>query len=335
MLFWLELTAGILGITGAAVVWWRFVAALRMHRARVTRGSQVVSSRFGQIEFATVGHGAPVLVSHGGGGGFDQVVAAADRLIAAGYQIVAPSRFGFLRSASPNDPSPGNQADAFAALLDALHIQSLPVVGISVGTLAALQFAVRHPDRCRSLTVIVPAASAVLAAQGPLPDQSPIAKAIIWYIASSDFLFWLGMTLARDRMIRSMLATDPAVVASASPPERQRALNMLWNLMPISQRSQGFLNDVRFASAPQSIAVEEIKAPTLVVSLEDDFFRTLAPARFIAAHVPGARLLTYASGGHVWVGHDAELFAEVEAFLKQHSDVDEPVRSATNRSEVG
>jgi pimeloyl-ACP methyl ester carboxylesterase len=110
---------------------------------------------------------------------------------------------------------------------------------------------------------------------------------------------------------------------------------MLWNLMPISQRSQGFLNDVRFASAPQSIAVEEIKAPTLVVSLEDDFFRTLAPARFIAAHVPGARLLTYASGGHVWVGHDAELFAEVEAFLKQPSDVDEPVRSATNRSEVG
>ena len=75
------------------------------------------------------------------------------------------------------------------------------------------------------------------------------------------------------------------------------------------------------ASAPQSIAVEEIKAPTLVVSLEDDFYRTLAPARFIAAHVPGARLLTYASGGHVWVGHDAELFAEVDAFIGQHQPV--------------
>ena len=317
MLLWLGLTAGVLGIIGA-VVWRRFAAALSFHRSRVARGSQVVPSRFGQIEFATVGEGPPVLVAHGGAGGFDQVIAAAGRLIAAGYQVVAPSRFGFLRSASPNDPSPGNQADAFVALLDALRIQSLPVVGISVGTLSALQFAVRHPDRCRSLTVIVPAASAVLAAQGPLPDQSPIAKAIIWYIASSDFLFWLGMTLARDRMIRSMLATDPAVVASASLPERQRALNMLWNLMPIGRRSQGILNDVRFASAPQSIAVEEIKAPTLVVSLEDDFYRTLAPARFIAAHVPGARLLTYASGGHAWVGHDAELFAEVEAFIRRH-----------------
>jgi len=129
------------------------------------------------------------------------------------------------------------------------------------------------------------------------------------------------MTLAPDQMIRSVLATDPTVVAAASPDERQRALNMLWNVLPISLRTQGFLNDVRFASAPQSIAVDQIKAPTLVVSLEDDFYRTLAPARVIAARVPGARLLTYASGGHAWVGHDAELFAEVEAFLRQHSDV--------------
>ena len=239
-------------------------------------------------------------------------------LIAAGYQAVAPSRFGFLRSASPNDPSPGNQADAFVVLLDELHIQSVPVVGFSLGALSALQFAVRHPDRCRSLTVIVPAASAVLPAQGPLPDQGRMAKAIVERIVRSDFFYWLGITLARDRMIRSVLATDPALVAAASPDERQRALDILWNVLPISERSEGFLNDTRVASAAQSIAVEEIKAPTLVASLEDDFYRTLAPARVIAAAIPGARLLTYASGGHVFVGREAELFAEVDAFIRQH-----------------
>jgi pimeloyl-ACP methyl ester carboxylesterase len=77
------------------------------------------------------------------GGGFDQAIAAAGRLIAAGYQVVAPSRFGFLRSASPNDHSPSNQADAFAVLLDELHIQRVPVVGISLGALSALQRIVR------------------------------------------------------------------------------------------------------------------------------------------------------------------------------------------------
>ena len=71
--------------------------------------------------------------------------------------------------------------------------------------------------RCRSLTVIVPAASAVLPAQGPLPDQGRMAKAIIGYIVRSDFLYWLGMTLARDRMIRSLLATDPRCRGCGEP----------------------------------------------------------------------------------------------------------------------
>ena len=185
LLLGLGITAGLLGVIGA-VVWSELAAALRLHCARVHQGSQLMSSLFGQIEFATVGHGAPVLIVHGAGGGFDQVISAASRLIGAGYQIIAPSRFGYLCSSSPNDPSPGNQADAFAVLLDELHIQSVPVVGISAGALAALQFAVRHPDRCRSLTVIVPAASAVVPAQGPLPAQGRMTKAIIAYTVRSD-----------------------------------------------------------------------------------------------------------------------------------------------------
>lgn len=317
MLLWFGFTAGVLGMVGAAV-WWRFAAALSFHRARVARGSQVVPSRFGQIEFATLGHGAPVLIVHGAGGGFDQGLSAAGRLTDAGYQVIAPSRFGYLRSSSPDDPSPEHQADAFAELLDALHIPRIPVVGISAGALSALQFAVRHPGRCRSLTVIVPAASAVMRAQGPLPEQGPIAKAILEYVTKSDVLWWLGMTLAPARMVRFVLATDPAVVDAASPAERQRALDTLWNILPLSARSQGFLNDARFVSTPQAISVEKITAPTLVASLEDDFYRTLAPARTIAAAVPGARLLTYVTGGHAFIGREANLFAEVEAFISQY-----------------
>jgi len=36
------------------------------------------------------------------------------------------------------------------------------------------------------------------------------------------------------------------------------------------------------------MAVEKITAPTLVASLEDDFYRTIAAARAIAAAIPGA-----------------------------------------------
>ena len=54
MLPGLGLTAGTLSTV--AIVRSKFAAALRIHRARVSSGSQVVSSRFGQTEFATVGH---------------------------------------------------------------------------------------------------------------------------------------------------------------------------------------------------------------------------------------------------------------------------------------
>lgn len=311
------LTLAALGVSGV-LVWSRFATALRVQRARVSHGSKVLtSSRFGTIEFATAGHGTPVLIVHGAGGGFDQP--AVGRFVAAGYRVIAPSRFGYLRSSSPSDPSPENQADAFVDLLDALHIERASVIGVSAGALSALQFAARHAGRCRSLILIVPAASAAgnrLAAQGALPEQGLVSKAIAERMIRSDFLYWLGLTFARDWMIRSVLATDPALVVAASSEERQRAYEMLWHVMPISGRSQGFLDDARLVSTPQSIALERITAPTLVVSMEDDLYRTAEPARLIATTIPGARLLTYPTGGHVWVGHDAELFTEIDAFIR-------------------
>jgi pimeloyl-ACP methyl ester carboxylesterase len=62
-----------------------------------------------------------------------------------------------------------------------------------------------------------------------------------------------------------------------------------------------------------------ITAPTLALSLADDRFDTLAAARHIAATVPDARLVSYPTGGHVWVGHDAEVFAEIDRFLRRHA----------------
>jgi pimeloyl-ACP methyl ester carboxylesterase len=315
----LGLAASILGIAGV-VTRSKFSAALEIERERVRRGSRILSSPFGKIEFAIAGVGEPLLISHGAGGGFDQALFGAGRLLAAGYQIIAPSRFGYLRSSNPEDPSPENQADAFAFLLDKLHIQSVPVLGISAGALSALQFAIRHPDRCRALVVMVPAASVAGDPHGPMPSQGRLRRAMIEPFLKSDFLFWFGINVARDGMVRSVLATDPAVLAAASAEERQRAYGILRNVLPISEREEGLRNDARFASTPQSVLFDQIKAPTLVISLEDDFYRTLGAARSIAAKIPGARLVTYPSGGHIWVGHDAELFAEVGEFLTQPTE---------------
>jgi len=311
--------AGVVAV-GGLVVWAGYSRAVAAARERLSHGSQVIASaRFGQIEFATMGAGTSLLVSHGAGGGFDQVAAAVGPMVAAGFQIIAPSRFGYLRSANPSDPSPANQADAYAELLDSLRLERVSVMGISAGALAALEFAIRYPARCRSLVILVPAATVAGGATpipGGLPEQSRLAKAVVSRVVGSDLLYWIGLTLAPDRMIRAVLATDPKVVARASPSERQRALTILRNVLPMSERQQGLQNDAHYASTPQSLALEQIRVPTLLISLEDDFYRTFEPAKIIAARIPGARLVTYPTGGHVWVGHDPEVFAEVVGFLR-------------------
>ena len=127
--------------------------------ARIARRSSVIATGAGTLEYAVAGHGSPLMMIHGTGGGFDQGLLFADRLRESGYQIVAPSRFGYLRSDFPDDASPAHQADVLVELLDALGIRRIPVIGGSAGALTAAEFALRHPDRCSHLVLLVPAAN--------------------------------------------------------------------------------------------------------------------------------------------------------------------------------
>lgn len=305
---------GLAAAGGAYTVGRSFQADLSRARARLAGRSEIVRSRFGALEYAVAGDGPPVLMIHGSGGGFDQGLSFAQPLVEAGFRVVAPSRFGYLRSAIPDDPTSENQADAFVDLLDALGIDRAPVIGGSAGALSALAFALRHKDRCAALLPIVPAAYA--------PDRpihappSPFASVVFEHALRSDFLFWLGLVLAERELTRTVLATEPAIVDAASAEEKARVRRILWDILPVSARARGLLNDARLATNPAPLPIEQVRAPTLAISLADDLYGTLAAAQHIAATVPDARLISYPSGGHVWVGHNEEMFAQVAEFLR-------------------
>ncbi len=81
-----------------------------------------MATRCGPIEVQQAGHGEPLLIIHGSGGGHDQGMAWAQPLVQQGLRVIAPSRFGYLRTPRPAAASPEAQADAHACLLDALAI---------------------------------------------------------------------------------------------------------------------------------------------------------------------------------------------------------------------
>lgn len=69
-------------------------------------------------------------------------------------RVIAPSRFGYLGSSLPAEATAADQADAFVELLDHLGLHTVDVLGLSAGTSAAVQMALRHPGRVGHLVIM-------------------------------------------------------------------------------------------------------------------------------------------------------------------------------------
>jgi 2-hydroxy-6-oxonona-2,4-dienedioate hydrolase len=237
-------------LIGGGYVWTRFRQAVGVAERRVAGRSSTISTRFGTLEYAVAGSGPPLLMIHGTGGGFDQGLRFASALRQLGHLIIAPSRFGYLRSDFPADPSLFNQADAFAAMLDHLAIDRLAIAGGSAGALSATAFALRHPDRCTALILLVPAANV----DGSDPvEMSVLQEAAVRMLLTSDFAYWSAMNAAPEKLIGTLLATDSTLLPKVSPAERSRAFAIVSDIMPISARAKGMLNDARQAGHPAAM----------------------------------------------------------------------------------
>lgn len=304
--------AGVL-VSTLLVAGYAYRRDMALTRAASDGPSRLLESPQGAIEYADTGQGAPVLMIHGSGGGFDQGLAFAKPLMAAGLRVIAPSRFGYLRSTMPRDATPESQADAFAFLLDSAGLDKVVVIGGSAGALSAIQFAIRHPERCRALVLVVPASHAPDRPAGT--NAAPALWPVIEAALGSDPLFWAAIKAAPAFMTRMVLATDPAFLETAGEAERARVRDMLLHILPVSRRKAGLLMDMATAGDPPPYPLETIACPVLAISAADDLYGTAASARHIAATAPDARLLVYGDGGHMLVGRQDEMWSAIEAFI--------------------
>src|SRR5574342_220699 len=81
-----------------ALVFAAYQSDMSRARQRIASGSDVAQTACGAIEYAAVGEGPAILLVHGAGGGFDQVLEPARELAARGFRVISPSRFGYLRT---------------------------------------------------------------------------------------------------------------------------------------------------------------------------------------------------------------------------------------------
>ena len=148
------ITAGLVG--GGLALWSGAIA--RAAEAAVPQDGRLVDVPGGRLHVVDSGGTGPVLVMlHGLYGQLRNFSYALSERMAADHRVILVDRPGWGWSrAHGAQPTLAEQARMIAALLDALHLSDVLLVGHSMGGALALAVALDHPERLRGLALIAP-----------------------------------------------------------------------------------------------------------------------------------------------------------------------------------
>ncbi|MBO1765455.1 alpha/beta hydrolase [Allobranchiibius sp. GilTou38] len=237
-----------------------------------------------------------VVVVHGTPGGYDLAQVTASGLGLDDRRVVSVSRPGYLRTPLDSGPTPEEQADLFAEVLDALGIETAVVIAVSGGGPAAVQFALRHASRCARL-VLIESLVQTFTEHEMYASLQPLARVGKW----------LGERLAQvDAVIGGYLLVTPR-----SDPGRAVAAAAV----RFDRRKAGYAADMRLFEDVPDYPFEQISSPTLVIHGTADVDVPFAQAQTAADRIPGAQLVAVPGADHLGLWRHEVVGQRVRAFL--------------------
>lgn len=222
-------------------------------------------------------------------------------VLARSYRVILHDLRGQGQTDKPDRPySWDEHVEDFRALLDALAVDRVNLVGVSYGAELAMHFVLKYPERVGKL-VLGTAAS----------ELTPLLRAFAesWRVAAG----------LRDG-VKFFKLFAPSIYSSAF-----FASHGQW----LAERAEQFGRVVtadwfagferlldNFFTLDITGRLPEIKAPTLVIAAEKDLLKPSELSALIARRIPGAQLLTIADAGHVAIFEKpAEFNTAVLGFL--------------------
>jgi pimeloyl-ACP methyl ester carboxylesterase len=259
---------------------------LRIHDVRLEYGLE--------ISTLTMGHGPDVLLLHGLGGtksSFFDTAAALSR----SYRVHALDLPGFGGSSKPALARYGAPffARAVLGVMDALQVERAHLVGNSMGGRAALEVALRRPERVRGLGLLCPALAYVRRGYQPIVRLVRPELALLPHSLGRRRIedqFW-SMFADRDQV-------DPSV-ADIAVDEFERIYRTAGARLAFLASARSIYLEPPFGRGGLFPRLAELEPPALFVWSSHD---RLAPAGFrrhVERWLPSAEQIVLEDCGHV------------------------------------
>jgi len=272
---------------------------------------EIAQTALGPVEYATRGTGRPVLIVHGTPGGHDQAEAMGRFLPSDEFQVIMPSRPGYLGTPLDGRETIDQQADLHAALLDHLGIAAAGVLCWSGGGPSSYRLAVRHPDRVNAIVSLT-----AVSRTYPTPKQG-LDELLMFRTAPGNWLLRMLAQHAPKQLISATEASEGSLTKEqlkahvdevfADPVKRDFVIALDASVNQDKTRRGGFDNDMAQFAAIEDLALARITAPTLVIWGDADSDVTPVYSEYAAATIPGAQSLVLPGGTHLgfYTHHDA------------------------------
>lgn len=250
--------------------------------------SHYLQWRGGELHYTDEGQGVPVIMVHGYGGSYRNWQKLNDSLKGQ-YRVIRLDLPGFGLS---DLPGAGEEkvdflrlySDYFTFMLDTLHVDSVYMIGNSMGGMMAWNAALQHPTTIKKLVLIGSAGY----------ELEKIAQGVskLMNVPGMRLFYAKGMPLAMSEGGARRVYADTSRINHAEVANN----NKLWNRQGNLEAAYRLMQSHQF---PDSSRIRDITTPTLIIWGRNDRIVPVAHAYKFQRDIKGAELVIIDTCGHV------------------------------------
>jgi pimeloyl-ACP methyl ester carboxylesterase len=281
-------------------------------KAKFTQpASHFIHFRGAEIHYTDEGQGIPVVMIHGFGGSFLNWNKLRDRM-KGDYRVIRVDLPGFGLSdlPAPNGDKTDfvqQYRDFMTFFIDTLHLDSLYVVGNSMGGMMAWGTAADHPDKVKKLVLIDAAGY----------DLEKISNNVARFMKMPFIrsFFMRGLPLSSSEGSAKKVYADTTKINH----ESVRNNNMMWNRDGNIQAACAIVSNKNY---PDSALIAKVQCPTLIIWGRQDQIVPLDHAYRFLRDIKASQLVLFDTCGHcAMIEKPDETAAAIKGFFTSPNSV--------------